>query len=98
MADQTATKTRTDRKADVSRKAKEALDTAADMSDEAYGKIRDKTMKAQEQVREAAKQAQKHSQDMLGRVADYVQDNPLTAMGIAFAAGTILSALTRHRH
>ena len=32
---------------------------------------------------EIAKQAQKHSQDMLGKVADYVQDNPLTAMGIA---------------
>lgn len=97
MADQTANKTRTDNKTDVSQKAKETLDTAADLSDQAYGQIRDKTVKAHEHMRDAAKQAQKHSQDVLGRVADYVQDNPLTAMGIAFAAGTILSALTRRR-
>lgn len=63
-------------------KAHDAVDSAAE-------KVGD----AEEKLREMAAQGQ----DVMAAVSNYVKENPLTALGLAFAAGTIFSSLTRRR-
>ncbi len=96
MAKQTASKSHqtTDR---VAGKAHEAVDAAAERAGRAEETVREKVSEADERIRETGRHARERSQDLLGQVSDYVQDNPLTALGIAFAAGTIFSSITRKR-
>ncbi|MCC5865716.1 MAG: DUF883 family protein [Wenzhouxiangella sp.] len=63
-------------------KAHEAVDSAAE-----------KVSDAEEKLREVAAQGQ----DVLTAVSNYIKENPLTALGLAFAAGTVFSSLTRRR-
>jgi ElaB/YqjD/DUF883 family membrane-anchored ribosome-binding protein len=80
----TTSKTTTTEK--VSEKAHEAVDKATD----ALGQ-------AEERLRRTAEGAQSKSDDMIKRVTDYVHENPLTALGLAFAAGMLFSSMNR-RH
>jgi ElaB/YqjD/DUF883 family membrane-anchored ribosome-binding protein len=65
----------------------------ADKAHEAVDSAAEKVNQAEEQLRQAAAQGQ----DVLAAVSDYVKENPLTALGLAFAAGTIFSSMTRRR-
>ncbi|GAB6058116.1 ElaB/YgaM/YqjD family protein [Desulfonatronum parangueonense] len=70
----------------VSEKTHEAVDFAARMAGEAEHRLRD-----------VAEQAQHGSHDLIEAVTEYVKENPLTALGIAFVAGSLLSNFTRRR-
>ncbi len=65
----------------------------ADKAHEAVDSAAEKVTHAEEKLRDAAAQGQ----DVLTAVSSYVKENPLTALGLAFAAGTIFSSLTRRR-
>lgn len=80
---QSTTHQTTDR---IAEKAHHAVDAAARTA-----------AQAEEHVRETAEHAGERSQDLLSAVTDYVHKNPMTALGLAFAAGTIFSAMTRRR-
>lgn len=84
--------------AKAKQKAEDVLDSVRDASEEARDQIHNKTKQAKAQARHASQQAGEQSKYLLDRVTDYVHENPLPAMGIAFAAGSLLMALTRHRH
>lgn len=70
----------------IARKAHEAVDAAADSAGQ-----------AEERVRETTENARERSQDLLASVTNYVQENPITSIALAFAAGTIFSSMTRRR-
>ena len=52
---------------------------------------------AAKRAQDGAEYAREHSEDMLSSVSDYVQDHPIKSLGLAVAAGTLLSALARRR-
>lgn len=68
----------------VAGKAHEAVDAAAETAG-----------RAEERLRDSTDDVRGRSDDILNSVAGYVKENPLTSLGLAFAAGTILSSLTR---
>lgn len=74
-------------------KSADTAEKLADKAHEAVDSAAEKVGDAEEKLREMAAQ----SQDVLAAVSSYVKENPLTALGIAFAAGTIFSSLTRRR-
>jgi len=65
----------------------------ADKAHDAVDSAAEKATHAEEKMRDVAAQGQ----DVLKAVSSYVKENPLTALGLAFAAGTIFSSLTRRR-
>jgi ElaB/YqjD/DUF883 family membrane-anchored ribosome-binding protein len=70
----------------VSNKAHEAVDAAAEVAGD-----------AEETVRKASAEAAGYPQDLLASVTEYVRANPLTALGLAFAAGAFFSSMNRCR-
>lgn len=81
----------------VAAQAHEAVDRVAERAAPAEERIREGLSHADEEVRERAEKARQGSEDVLRVVGNYVRDNPLTALGLAFVAGTLLSALTRRK-
>jgi len=81
----------------VAGKLHEVVDKAA----EGLGKTEDRILKEAadtvEKVREGKEYARSQGEELLGTVTTYVRDNPLTALGIAFVAGSIFSSLNRRR-
>lgn len=65
----------------------------ADKAHDAVDSAAEKAAQAEDRLREATEQGH----DVITAVADYVKENPLTALGLAFAAGTIFSSMTRRR-
>jgi ElaB/YqjD/DUF883 family membrane-anchored ribosome-binding protein len=65
----------------------------ADKAHDAVDSAAEKAARAEERLREATAQGN----DIVTAVSDYVKENPLTALGLAFAAGTIFSSMTRRR-
>ena len=74
-----------------------ATDKVADKAHEAVDKASDAVGKAEERIRGSAENAQVRSEDLVRRVTDYVHENPLTSLGLAFAAGVIFSSMNRRR-
>jgi ElaB/YqjD/DUF883 family membrane-anchored ribosome-binding protein len=72
-----------------------AVDIAARNLEQAERALREARMAAGEQAADAALRAQAISEDTLATVKAYINDNPLRAVGIAFAAGYLLSALLK---
>lgn len=72
-----------------------ATDKAADKAHEAVDVAAEKAGQAEDYLRGAAERAGEQSQDLLATVTDYVQKNPITAIALAFAAGTLYSSITR---
>lgn len=70
----------------VADKAHEAVDAAAEMAGD-----------AEENVRKAGADTAAYPQDLLASVTEYVRANPLTALGLAFAAGAFFSSMNRCR-
>lgn len=71
----------------------QTTDKIADKAHDAVDNAAEKAGRAEERLREASEQGQ----DVITAVTDYVKENPLTALGLAFAAGTIFSSMTRRR-
>lgn len=72
-------------------------DQAAQKAHEVVDAAADRAGHAEERIRETTEHARERSRDMVSKVSKYVDENPLTALGIAFAAGTIFSAIIRRR-
>ncbi|MCK8516897.1 hypothetical protein M0534_11260 [Methylonatrum kenyense] len=94
MATQKETSRTTERAAE---KAHETVDRVAEKAAAAEEKIRDRAASADEQVRERAHQARDRSDELINNVVTFVRENPLTSLGLAFAAGSLFSSFNRRR-
>jgi ElaB/YqjD/DUF883 family membrane-anchored ribosome-binding protein len=81
----------------VAAQGHELLDRVAEHAAPAEERIRETLSHADDRVREGAHNARQSSEDVVRVVGNYVRDNPLTAIGLAFVAGTVVSSLTRRR-
>ena len=73
----------------------EAVDRAAERAGKAEQRIRKTAADSSESVRDQFESAKRDLEVVSGKVERYVQSNPVTAAGIAFAAGVLLSSLLR---
>ncbi len=71
----------------------QTTEKVADKAHDAVDSAAEKAARAEERLREATEQGH----DVITAVTEYVKENPLTALGLAFAAGTIFSSMTRRR-
>lgn len=81
----------------VAGKLHEVVDKAAENLGSAEERVRAEAKVARERVREGKEYARSQSEELVGKVTEYVRENPLTSLGIAFVAGSIFSALNRRR-
>ncbi|MFO8003372.1 hypothetical protein [Thioalkalivibrio sp.] len=79
----------------LSDRAHETVDQAARGAAKAEERIRREAGNAQEKAKETAAKAKEHSDEALQSISGFVRENPLLSLGLAFAAGTLLSALRR---
>lgn len=79
----------------VAEKVHKAVDKAAASLAVAEERTRKGAAEAVETVREGKEYAQTRTEDLLATVTRYVRENPLTALGIAFVAGSIFSSRGR---
>ncbi len=84
--------TTTDR---ISESAHESVDQVAKTAGKAEERIRQEASEAQAHVREAGQKTRERTDDTLQSISGFVQENPLVSLGLAFAAGSLLSALKR---
>lgn len=75
----------------------QAADRAAERAQSALHSAQDTAGNAAERAQEGVEYAREQSEDLLSTLSDYVQNHPMTSIGIAVAAGTLLSALARRR-
>jgi ElaB/YqjD/DUF883 family membrane-anchored ribosome-binding protein len=75
----------------------ETLDKAFDSAHEAVEKISSATQHAAEALSEKGEQMKQAEEQMLDNCRRYIRDNPLTSLGIATAAGFLLSRLLSGR-
>jgi len=71
----------------------ETIDKASHSAHEAVDKIANATNQAAEALGEKGEQLKNAEQQLMESCRDYVQDNPITSLGIAAAAGFLLSRL-----
>jgi ElaB/YqjD/DUF883 family membrane-anchored ribosome-binding protein len=81
----------------LSERAHESVDQFAKVAGKGEEQIRQKTAEAEARVRDAGQKAKQRSGEALQSISAFVQDKPLVSLGIAFAAGTLLSALLSRR-
>ncbi|WP_019594894.1 YqjD family protein [Thioalkalivibrio sp. ALM2T] len=79
----------------LSERAHETVDKAARGAGKAEERIRHEAASAEEKAREAGAKVKEHSDEALQSISGFVRDNPLLSLGLAFAAGTLVSALRR---
>lgn len=72
-----------------------AVDSAADSAGHAEQRLREQAEKTAGKAREMADRARVQAGQAVGTVSRYTRDNPLAALGIAFAAGAVVASLTR---
>jgi ElaB/YqjD/DUF883 family membrane-anchored ribosome-binding protein len=75
----------------------ETLDKVSDSAHEAFDKIASATSQAAEALGEKGEQLKKTEQQLMKNCRGYISDNPITSVGIAVAAGFLLSSLLRRR-
>jgi ElaB/YqjD/DUF883 family membrane-anchored ribosome-binding protein len=75
--------------------AHETVDRVAEMANSAESEVRSAAAKTTRQVKDMQDQAIDAADEHMKKVRTYVKKNPLTATGIAFAAGVVLSTLFR---
>ena len=71
----------------------ETIDKASQSAHEAVDKIASATNQAAEALGEKGEQLQNAEQQLMASCRGYVRDNPITSLGIAAAAGFLLSRL-----
>lgn len=79
----------------VSESAHESVDRVAETAGKGEEKIRREAANADARARDAGQKVKERSDETLHSIGVFVRDNPLTSLGIAFAAGTLVSAFTR---
>lgn len=79
-------------------KAHQAVDKTAEGLSTAEERLREEAREAAGKFREGKEFTCSQGEELVSRVSDYVRENPLTTLGIAFLAGSIFSALNRRRH
>ena len=75
----------------------ETLDKASQSAHEAIDKIASATNQAADALGEKGQQLKQAEQQLLENCRGYVRDHPLTSLGIAAAAGFLLSRLLSGR-
>lgn len=75
--------------------AHEAIDNAATRAEPVERRIRDGAADAQEKFHEKKEAAAEQIEDSLASVESFIKARPMTAAGIAFAAGILASRLLR---
>lgn len=73
----------------------ETTDKMADKAHEAVDRASGAVGRTEQRIRGSAENTQVRSEDLIRRVTDYVHENPLTSLGLAFAAGVIFSSMNR---
>ena len=73
------------------------IDKASHSAHEAYDKIASATNQAAEALGEKGEQLKNAEQQLMESCRGYVQDNPITSLGIAVAAGFLLSRVLSGR-
>lgn len=81
----------------LSERAHESVDKFAKTAGKGEEQIRQKAAEAEASIRDTGKKAKKRSGEAMESISTFVQDKPLISLGIAFAAGTLLSALLGRR-
>ena len=79
----------------VAAKAHETVDTIAERAQSAEREVRKAAGRTAEQARELRDEYVDTAEQTLKRAGSYVESNPLAAVGIAFVAGVLLSAMFR---
>jgi ElaB/YqjD/DUF883 family membrane-anchored ribosome-binding protein len=75
----------------------ETIDNASHSAHEAVDKIANATNQAAEALGEKGEQLKNAEQQLMESCRAYVQDNPITSLGIAVAAGFLLSRVLSGR-
>ncbi|QSA97747.1 YqjD family protein [Methylococcus sp. EFPC2] len=75
----------------------ETIDTVSHSAHEAVDKIANATNKAAEALGEKGEQWKNAEQRLAENCRTYIRDNPVTSLGIAVAAGFLLSRLLSGR-
>ena len=75
----------------------ETIDKASHSAHEAVDKIASATNQAAEALGEKGEQLKNAEQQLMESCRGYVQDNPITSLGIAVAAGFLLSRVLSGR-
>ncbi|MCF7964086.1 DUF883 domain-containing protein [Methylobacter sp. Wu8] len=75
----------------------ETIDKASNSAHEVVDKIAGATSQAVEALGEKTEQLKNAEQQMMNDCRSYIQNNPVTSMGIAVAAGFLLSRLLSGR-
>lgn len=79
----------------VSRRAHESVDHMARTAGKAEERIRHEAGDAKARVSDVGQKARERSDETLHSIGAFVEENPLTSLGLAFAAGTLLYGLRR---
>lgn len=75
--------------------AHETVDRVAEHARSAEDRLRESASHASEQARASAEQARERGREYADTVQGFVRARPLTALGIAFAAGCLIAHLGR---
>jgi ElaB/YqjD/DUF883 family membrane-anchored ribosome-binding protein len=75
--------------------AHKAIDQSADRAEDVERRLREKAGRAQERVGASQKAAGAQLERSLDQLEMFVRERPLTATGIAFAAGIVAAAILR---
>lgn len=76
-------------------RAHDAVDSTADRAENVERKIREEAAQAQVKLAEKKESAAEQFEDSISRLESFIRKRPMTAAGIAFAAGILASRLTR---
>ena len=81
----------------VAGRVHEAVDKKAEGLSSAEERLREEARDAAGKFREGKDFTCSQGEELISKVSDYVRENPLTTLGLAFLAGSICSALNRRR-
>ena len=84
--------TTTDR---LSNSAHDTVDQIAKNAARAEERIRHEAEDVSAHARDVGQKTKERTDDAMQSISAYVQDNPLISLGLAFAAGTLLSTFKR---
>ena len=76
-------------------KAHEAVDSAASRVEDVERRIREEAAEAQVKLAETKEVATEQFENSLAQMESFIRKRPMTAAGIAFAAGILVSRLVR---
>lgn len=93
--DGTKTRASADLTRNVAMKAHKAVDSVTEKAAEAERKLRESAATNEEALREAADKSALKAKELKTRARRYVNENPMTAAGIAFVAGIVTAAWMR---